>query len=149
MTDYRSQVPFILLELDREQDAYNYIKWWATIYPKYPQDPNNVPSEGDWIYLTGQDIFEDIFSLEPDYQESSDLSLMVALFLIKSKILEKWDSWKFACESFEAFEEAVYESGALGQKLCRTDLAMDRIKDFVFWNSLQVNLKKIPYIIIN
>ena len=128
--ELRHKVPFILLLLNRDQDAYNFIKWWANIIPlgDFDFDPRPKAKKGEWIYLVGQDIFEDLFSSVPQYHKSSDLTFVLALFLIKSRIVQKWES---AHQKLEAFVKAVSESGAIGQKLCQTDLVMDRIKDFV------------------
>ena len=56
----RDKVPFILIELNRDNDAYNFVKWWLTIDPDGTYDWGNPPDseEGDWLYLKNQNIFE-------------------------------------------------------------------------------------------
>ena len=43
-----------MLDLDRDEDAYNFIKWWLTIDPDSHWD--NVPKSqpGEWLYLRDQ-----------------------------------------------------------------------------------------------
>ena len=43
-----------MLDLDRDEDAYNFIKWWLTIDPDSHWD--NVPKSqpGEWLYQRDQ-----------------------------------------------------------------------------------------------
>ena len=134
----RNKVPFILLYLNREEDAYNFIKWWETIDPDGHYDWGEPPKakEGDWLYLTSQDVFEDLFSVAAKDDQYMNVTFLIALALIKSKIVEKWE---VARERFAAFEDAVLKSGVPhGQQLCQTDLVTDKIKEFVFPFSAKV-----------
>ena len=50
----RNVAPFFMLDLDRDEDAYNFIKWWLTIDPDSHWD--NIPKSqpGEWLYLRDQ-----------------------------------------------------------------------------------------------
>eukprot|EP01084_Bolivina_argentea_P244037 408921_1 len=47
----RDQVPFILLKLNRDNDAYNFIKWWDTIDPNGTYDWGNPPQNTKQAFL--------------------------------------------------------------------------------------------------
>lgn len=78
----RDFLPAILLRLDRDQEAYDFVKWWATC------DPNGTYDWGDMsephMNLKGEDVME-----APDFlcREHPDLSHLVAVFLLKMKLL--------------------------------------------------------------
>ena len=89
----RNKVPFILITLNRDEDAYNFIKWWLTIDPHGKYNWGNVPKntkEGDWLYLTNENIFEDC----GDYMTSTSsyrgqLAFVASLALIKFRLVSK------------------------------------------------------------
>ena len=83
----RLSVPFLLMELDRDEDAYNFIKWWVMVYNSAQVPPSR---EGEWIYLTNQNIFEDLLSCNPACRRplnDMNVHFLVALALIKARIL--------------------------------------------------------------
>ena len=85
----RDKVPFVLLSLNRDEDAYNFIKWWETIDPDGHYDWGKPPAsqEGEWLYLRDQNIFEDLLSLvDPEF---FDLQFLVALVLFKGRIIQE------------------------------------------------------------
>jgi hypothetical protein len=43
------------LYLGRDDDCYNFIKWWETTGKTSGKDNPPKSKEGDWMYLTGQD----------------------------------------------------------------------------------------------
>ena len=76
----------------------------------------------------------------------TNVTFLIALALIKSKIVEKWEDGR---ERFAAFEDAVHKSGVQhGHQLCQTDLVTDKIKEFVFPFSAQVPLPLLSGIFI-
>jgi hypothetical protein len=83
----RFKIPFLLLSLNQDKDAYNFIKWWVTIGP---QDEPATSHEGEWLYLKNQDIFENIFSFVRDI-EFFDLHFLAALVLIKARIIQEYE----------------------------------------------------------
>lgn len=89
----RLRLPFLLMELDRDEDAYNFIKWWETIDPDGNFDWDEAPPsrEGDWLYLTNQNIYEDLLNLMTPKNVKCIVYVhfMVALVLIKARILLK------------------------------------------------------------
>lgn len=52
----RNAVPFFMLDQDRDEDAYNFIKWWLTIDPDGRYDWDKFPKSepGEWLYLRDQ-----------------------------------------------------------------------------------------------
>ena len=52
----RMAAPFLMLDQDRDEDAYNFIKWWTTIDPDGEYDWGEVPESlpGEWLYLRDQ-----------------------------------------------------------------------------------------------
>ena len=91
----RSRTPFILLSMDRDDDAYNFIKWWESV-PGSDYDWGDPPPvrEGEWSYLTNQNRYEDMFTVcdklySGELCSDMDLCFLAALALIKFRILAK------------------------------------------------------------
>lgn len=91
----RSHTPFVLLILKRLEDCYGFIKWWATIDPDGRYDwgePHHI-AEGQWAYLSNQNIFEDLFLdqriKDREQVESSHLLALVLLKILLIKRIEK------------------------------------------------------------
>ena len=85
----RYKVPFILITLNRDEDAYNFIKWWLTIDPNGTYDWGDVPKntkQGDWLYLTNESIFENFGDYISRY---TALSFVASLVLIKIRLVIK------------------------------------------------------------
>eukprot|EP01083_Nonionella_stella_P027475 75653_1 len=87
----RDEVCFILLKLNRDQDAYNFIKWWQTIDPDGVYDWGDPPpsNEGDWLYLKNQNILEDLLQIT-ELNQWINLNFLSVLFMIKMRIVYKF-----------------------------------------------------------
>ena len=50
----RDIAPFFMLDQDRDEDAYNFVKWWLTADPcnHWAHVPESQP--GEWLYLRDQ-----------------------------------------------------------------------------------------------
>ncbi|KAK3361507.1 hypothetical protein B0T24DRAFT_641736 [Lasiosphaeria ovina] len=80
----RDIVPGLLLRLGREQECYDFIKWWATI-----DDEDHYNGDYDWgdnklpyLDLRGEDAFEAI-----DKVATGSLSHVVILTLLKLRLI--------------------------------------------------------------
>jgi len=84
----RHEVPYYLLNMNRDQDAYDFIKWWATIDPHGTYDWGKPPpsQEGDWLYLRNEDIFECLLDVKG---AGCSFEYLPALMAIKMRILAK------------------------------------------------------------
>jgi len=78
---------FILINLNRDDDAYNFVKFWLTVDEDFWCNPKPFV-EGEWMYLTGQNRHEDP-SLFMDASSFSRLPHEVALLVIKLRIMAK------------------------------------------------------------
>jgi hypothetical protein len=75
-------VPACFLRLGRDQEAYDYMKWWVT--SPAPKGPFG-PSPQLWASITEQaDVFEDVGLFK---EKCPSLSFMVALTLLKLRLL--------------------------------------------------------------
>ena len=120
-------VPLALLNLDRDQDAHDFIKWWLIVAPGH--DWSNPPSsrEGDWIYLRNQNIFEDLSSAIGDGLQNQHFAASLAI--IKSRIVT---NFRFDWETWNVFKACLEVGDVTCGKLFSTDLAMENIEKFVF-----------------
>ncbi|TPX10052.1 uncharacterized protein E0L32_001249 [Thyridium curvatum] len=81
----RDIIPFLLLRLDREQECYDFIKWWTIIDDKehyYHSHYNSLPLSSLYLHVHDSDVFEsiDVFHASPN------LSHLVALTLLKTRL---------------------------------------------------------------
>ncbi|KAF2967779.1 hypothetical protein GQX73_g5825 [Xylaria multiplex] len=78
----RDIVPFTMLRLDLDQEAYDFIKWWVTC------DPDGTYNWGDmtlpYLNIHGADVLEDPSFLLGEY---SSLNFTIALLILKLKLL--------------------------------------------------------------
>ena len=76
----RSKVPHVMLSLGKNQECYDFIKWWGTCDPdgRYDWGDTSLP----YLNLSGEDMYEDY---TPDSYD--DLSHIVALALLKFRLL--------------------------------------------------------------
>jgi hypothetical protein len=76
----RDIIPDLLLRLGREQECYNFIKWWATA------DPNGTYDWGDvtlpYLDIRGADTFEPVTA----FSKGTNLSHLVSLTLLKLRL---------------------------------------------------------------
>ncbi|KAK5131492.1 hypothetical protein LTR08_000886 [Meristemomyces frigidus] len=81
----RRLMPAIYLRLGRDQEAYDFIKWW---YFAMQDCRNDFEPTTPYLTMKGEDIFEPIvFHLAEREVVIPDLSHMVALTLIKIRVL--------------------------------------------------------------
>ena len=85
----RDKTPFIMINLNRHDDAYNFIKFWSTVDEDFWCEPKPF-LEGEWMYLKDQDRFEDpaLFIGKKSYMSTS-LAHLVALLILKLSIIAK------------------------------------------------------------
>ena len=108
----RDKVPFTLLNLNREDDAYNFLKWWITIDSNGIYDWSKVPQntkEGDWLWLRGQNRYEDPKSVLNSEATSASLAHVTAMFIIKARIIAKYHDLKILA----VIEQFVIEIGGI------------------------------------
>jgi hypothetical protein len=79
----RDSVPSLYLRLGRDQEAYDFCKWWTTCDPdgEYDWGDMSLP----YLNLHGEDVFESVDWLPKDYPT---LSYTVAVTLIKIRLLK-------------------------------------------------------------
>jgi len=77
----RSGVPAMYLRLGRDQDAFDFIKWYAVNQSSYNWSDMKLP----FLDLHGADALE---SVEEHTTDFMDLSFLVALTLLKIRLLE-------------------------------------------------------------
>ncbi len=87
----RFKVPFVLLNLNRDQDSYDFVKWWLTVDPNRVNIILSCSREGDWPYMTNQNMLEDLSKALK--KRSTGPHFAAALALIKSRLIEN-------CENF-------------------------------------------------
>ena len=75
----RSTVPALMLRLNKDQECYSFIKWWAQERDSYDWDWSNAELE-----TKDADAFEDV---ECFSSSCPDLSHLVSLTLLKVKLL--------------------------------------------------------------
>ncbi|GAX21869.1 hypothetical protein FisN_30Hu070 [Fistulifera solaris] len=105
----RWRAPFFLLSLNRDDDAYSFIRYWVRFKEllDLDQDDFQIPDnylnskEGDWIYPRETDcryldVFQDIWSNEN--AQETELAFLVALLIIKLRIVAAHDAAKFSIE---------------------------------------------------
>ena len=78
----RYMVPATFLILNKDEECHNFLKWWCTIDPHGTYDWGDVPQskEGDWLYLTNQDLYEDPL-LFTDFHELQSLNAFLCIRL--------------------------------------------------------------------
>ncbi|KAJ3033102.1 hypothetical protein HDV00_006729 [Rhizophlyctis rosea] len=76
----RHYLVFFMLRLNKDQQAYDLIKWYATKSETYDWDNWN---DETYLDITGADVFEDVEWLA----RTKDLNFLVAVLLIKLRIL--------------------------------------------------------------
>ncbi|KAJ5371430.1 uncharacterized protein N7496_007522 [Penicillium cataractarum] len=76
----RSIVPALMLRLNKDQECYDFIKWWAADRPDYDWGDTDLPC----LDIRNTDVFEPVEQLCDPYP---DLSHLVCLCLLKVKLL--------------------------------------------------------------
>lgn len=78
----RDLVPGLMLRLHKDQECYDFIKWWAVVNKnsQYDWGDTNLP----YLDIKNADVFEPV---EPLCSDFPDLSHLVCLALLKIKLL--------------------------------------------------------------
>ena len=76
----RGQVPSLLLRMGRDQEAYDFIKWWVTRPKDYDFGDNTQP----YLNLQGEDALE---PLNDNWRWESSLSFPVEMTQLKLRLL--------------------------------------------------------------
>jgi hypothetical protein len=90
----RLRFPFILLYLNRDDDAYSFCRYWLNWEEDEERERKHREShEGDWLYLREEgcrylDIFEQCPNADPKYM---DLAFLVAICIIKLRLVAAYD----------------------------------------------------------
>ncbi|KAK6499737.1 hypothetical protein TWF481_010094 [Arthrobotrys musiformis] len=102
--DLRNIIPALYIRLDRDEEAYSFIKWWTTVArtPDCDWDEFELPH----LRVEGADAFEPVF---PEWSEGpnpwgADVNLThaVAVVLIKIKTLLDLQTVQTATGAFES-----------------------------------------------
>lgn len=103
----RGMVPSLLLQLDMDQDCYDYIKWWCTEGERVDYDWGDM--DEPFLNLKNADVFEEVDWVCRRY---TNLSFIVAIMLLKIKLMQ----------DLLCLENAALFAGRLPQEI------IDRIK---------------------
>ncbi|KAH6987047.1 hypothetical protein EDB80DRAFT_731294 [Ilyonectria destructans] len=121
----RDIIPHLLLRLGRDQECYDFLKWWATIDNKDHDTGRYDWSDATLPYLDirGADVFEpaDMF-----FSEAPSLSHLVALTLLKLRLyldLDAFDAYYDAKAGLESEDGSGSEDGFGSEESC---LSIDR-----------------------
>ncbi|KAK8034505.1 hypothetical protein PG993_009500 [Apiospora rasikravindrae] len=77
----RSQVPVLYLRLGRDQDAFDFLKWYAV---KGTDDYDWYTMSQPFLDLKGEDALED---LSEDFRKVKDLSFLATMTLVKTRLM--------------------------------------------------------------
>jgi hypothetical protein len=86
MDPYGMQATFLLIAVNRDDDAYNLIKYWAGSILVKKAKSFKETYKGDWIYLTGEDKTEDFYNVFARSEKMSDFSWHYRLSLVALKM---------------------------------------------------------------
>ncbi|KAL4904105.1 hypothetical protein BDW74DRAFT_179198 [Aspergillus multicolor] len=78
----RFSLPFLLLELSRDQELYNSAHWWYLAY-EWAGGPN---TEIGWIADKDADVFEEMHGHSPAIELWGDLDILVAFISLSAKL---------------------------------------------------------------
>ncbi|GAX21870.1 hypothetical protein FisN_30Hu071 [Fistulifera solaris] len=142
--DARLRVPFFLLYMNRDDDAFTFIRYWVETKEVLETNPDAVferhrnSKSGDWLYPRETDArYLDIFDQVPgDLIQEMELPFLVALFLIKLRIVASHDD---ATESMDiAFKttggQRIQEvQSAIAEMLVRQDVDAENQRRQIYW----------------
>jgi hypothetical protein len=124
------QVIFLLIIVDRDDDAYNLIKSGAIKQNSFfISASGNESYKGDWIYLTGQDKTEDFYNVLKMIFPGSGWHYSLALVALKMKTI---NDMKGRAKLFDYFAEELDKApqNSLAKRVAHVDI-MDCIEPFV------------------
>jgi len=111
----RYRFPFVLINLNRDDDAYCFIRYWMEDYNSHceERDRNHARSkEGDWLYPQEEGArYGDILEQCPDEQNNykyESLALLVASVVIKMRVVAAQDAKRLREDS--DFDPEVLET---------------------------------------
>jgi ribonuclease HI len=91
----RDFIPPLLLQLGREQECYDFLKWWVTVDPNYDWGNTGLP----YLNIKDANVFEPL-----DWSQAS-FGHLVALTLLKLRLLLDFQAYEtefgFDCNGFE------------------------------------------------
>ncbi|GAX21659.1 hypothetical protein FisN_29Hu097 [Fistulifera solaris] len=96
--DLLTIIPFILLNLHRDDDAFDFMRYWISIEGETMEEIQRLTlqsQEGDWIYPREKDCrYGNMFDTFPSAPYNLDLPLafFVALLIIKCRIVATYDA---------------------------------------------------------
>lgn len=82
MLGVRDLLPAMLLRLDRDQECYDFMKWYATVGQEGDYDWGDM--DLGFLDVKDANVFE---SVEPFVNKYSDLCFVVNITLLKIKLL--------------------------------------------------------------
>jgi hypothetical protein len=92
----RFALPFVLLRLNREDDAYCFCRYWIFKMNHERESDRRLhreSNEGDWIYPKQENCrYFDIFAECENIEDHSDLSSLIALAAIKMRLVAVFDA---------------------------------------------------------
>ncbi|KAK5119364.1 hypothetical protein LTR85_007720 [Meristemomyces frigidus] len=100
----RALMPALYLRLGRDQDCYDFIKWWVTVSEESRYDFGNMDSP--YLDLHGADAFEPIEKCKPVYR----LPMLVSLMLLKIRLLLDLRSLENAVTVGEKIPQEILDS---------------------------------------
>ncbi|KAI1070902.1 hypothetical protein LB507_011016 [Fusarium sp. FIESC RH6] len=110
----RSYVPALYLRLGRDQEAYDFIKWHATV-PDEKYEWNNPDSP--YLDLHDQDAFEPVFEKTYYY----NVAFTVALTLIKIRLMK----------DLESLQDFLQKNPGASEEARRTHLEEEAMSDIL------------------
>ena len=103
----RDKTPFILINLNRDEDAYDFVKHWLTVDEDWYCKPKQY-AEGEWMYLRGEDRFEDPSPFIRPGLIGSSLAHTVTILILKLRIVAKHAA---DLKQFKAVWELIEKDG--------------------------------------
>ncbi|KAI1437245.1 hypothetical protein GGR50DRAFT_692530 [Xylaria sp. CBS 124048] len=120
----RDMVPATMLRLDLDQEAYDFVKWWATCDPdgRYDWGDMTLP----YLNIRGADVFED-----PDLclGKHPALNFLVALLILKLKLVVDIRNVKISRKVFAQRPLPLELRDQIEQNLVRSPLSAKLYKE--------------------
>lgn len=114
----RSEVPALYLRLGRDQEAYDFLRWWADESADYWGSPD----EDAYFDLHGADAFEAIDCEKSEL--SGNLSFQVALLLLKSRLFVDMSMLKAFLQKLG--DRAPRDKMEIVKRKCMSDVLLSR-----------------------
>ena len=149
----RFRFPFLLLNLNRDDDAFDFIRFWFKVDDGNLEARQSLHAEsqvGDWLYGHQEDCrFLDIFEECPDARpEYMSLPLLVAVACIKMRLVAAFEASRKSIQQFQSTSggksleavESVVSKNVLGDDALQARMRaqqgqLDRILDLIHSNN--------------